>query len=205
MLALLSTAAGLMMMPEMGPNLTWHLNDLYPQRAVQREQSGIVLFEYSVAPDGRIFGCKETKVIGDQVFSALVCDEIMGKRVSIPKGPDGQPITALVSSFVKFSIPDTKDGQWVNGFYGTPDLELSVQSLPGVEGEFLDLGLLLGVDAQGKMTDCAPEKQDGAQAGFLTAACQQLTSWNRILPDANGNPVPYVTRLNVRFSKGQAD
>lgn|GEM_PF-1280918 len=200
---LLLIAASLISFPDFNVDLSYELGRPHSASASQQSGSAMAFVEFLVSPDGRIYDCKENRIVGERAFGNVACAIIQAKGLAAPTGPDGKPMTGRISTVFKLARLKTSVGEAIRDYAPAPDLELSVQSLPGVADDILDVPLLLAVDAQGKVADCVTHSDD-VPPRYVEVACGPMANWNLVVKDESGHPVPYITRVRVRFVKDLA-
>lgn len=196
MLALLLAAAAGPMLPPLDRALTF--TD-YPAAALQDDLSAAALAEIAIAPDGRVTACKAVQRFGDARLANGICAIVARKTLRGATFRDGTPAPAYVTELVRLTLPGTRTGDAVAAIDQQPDATLAVSRLPDGAAS-ADLRLVIAVDPQGAVTDCAadPARETAAPA-LVAAVCANHAQWRRPAHPA-GAPVAYVSSLKVRVT-----
>ena len=147
-----------------------------------------------VKPNGRAVRCAFVKGSGDKSAGSAICRTY---RSSLPPSVptlNGQPSYALL----RISARYLRDARVDSESQLEPDAILAVTYLPDGQ-KYVDLAVLLAVDAGGRVIACEPysSKSNAAMAGAVCAAKERLDV--KGTTDEKGRPVAYVTRRHVQL------
>ena len=199
-LAFIAGAALVLASPDMA-NLVRYQD--YPTGPLTRNLSAAAVIDLMIDPAGRTVKCQNLTTYGDAGLSADICKIVSRKRVRPATFRDGTGAYFIVDTLVKFCIPDTPVGAQICAMSQQPDLELTVNHLPG-HGRAADVRLVLAVDEHGTVTDCGADKLE-KQAVLVNTVCQDRSLLRReARTDLDGHPIAYVTTMKVRLVIGEA-
>ena len=171
----------------------------YPFDAVQNGRSAGALVEIWTDERGSIYKCDLETFVGDEHLAKQICGIFLKKRMNPARVASGAPAIGRLRTLFKLSAPGNAQATEVEETVERPDVELTVNRLPGGVQSY-DIKIVLVVDSSGKIASCRAEQSADPQ--FASVACTQLAALS--LPAGTGpkgEPVPYVTEAKVRFSK----
>ncbi len=176
----------------------------YPQAALAKGKSAAAFVEFWVDPGGKVYDCKTLTHIGDEALASEACRILLKINVKPAKDADGLAAYGRVQTLVRFFLPGTESGREIASLAPSPDLRLSVVSLPSEFATELETTLVGLVDTEGRIVQC--ETSEDAPANYGRVACDTLSA-SRLAKgvDKDGSPVSYVTSLSVRFTEAEPD
>ena len=162
-------------------------------------RSAGVLFEIWTDEKGAVYKCNLETFVGDEKLAKQMCGIFLRKRMNPARLGAGANAIGRLRSLFKLWTPGNAQATEVEETVQRPDVELTVNRLPGGVQSY-DIKIVLVVDSSGKIASCRAEQSADPQ--FASVACTQLAALS--LPAGTGpkgEPVPYVTEAKVRFSK----
>lgn len=181
------------------PTLSQGLSiDDYPQWAMVSGSSAATLVRVAISPSGQVTECVSLQRFGDKALAQEACKLLKRRRLTPATLRSGEKVHAFFDSFVLFVMPETEQGDQMARLKPAPDLVVTVASLP--KDLDVDIGVLIAVDATGKVIDCGAANEIDSKA-LVAAACSQrnlFPATKRL--DQSGLAVPYVTRWQVQFT-----
>lgn len=174
----------------------WIVESDYPLEALSRRERGDVLFRLTISPDGKTERC-DVVSSGSPRLDAATCAALMQRSHFRPALDDaGRPVMGTYRSIMAWRL-ESAERPRIPTF---TDLEVDVDALPPKLGNPVVVGVIVVVDATGRIESCGPIRQPERSA--LTAtACQQVTSLIKPTPtiDAGGAPARSVQAFSVTF------
>jgi hypothetical protein len=174
----------------------------YPTWAIKKNASAASVVRVAIDPQGKPTECTALNQVGDLQLAGVVCGIVTRKSYRPAMLRDGRKVHAILDTLITFFIPDTDEGRKIGALRQIPDAELTVNQLPGKEQA--DVTVVLAVDTEGKVTDCAPSENEKLLS-LANIACDQRALFDNALQrDQTGQPIAYVTRKKIRFSSSTA-
>lgn len=173
-------------------------NDDYPESAFRAGQSAAVFIDLRLSEEGRVTKCKVLSYVGSQDLADLVCPAVAKKTVKPARLATGHPAPAALRTVIRLRLTDVPGSQAINNIDQPPDLELTVQALPG-GAKVLDTAVTAAIGTSGETLTCQAAA-NAKNTELVGIACSQLQALT-IAPliGSDGLPVPYVTIQRVRF------
>lgn len=179
----------------------WFRNDDYPDAAFVRKQQGTTAFDVVVSPSGVPVDCSIFRSSGSETLDRRACQVAMRASHFIAATDDhGAPVYGVYRTQVRWALdPD----YWAQMEVG-PDVELSVNKLPGAATRPVEIKYAYLVDAGGNPSSCTAVTHTDAK-DLVTLGCQQLlgTAGRSPVATPNGGPVTAVRTGWVRFTPEQ--
>ena len=170
----------------------------YPQDALSQDQSAAALVAISLDSTGRATACETRQTAGHERLARRICGLLLKRRHTPSKLRDGTPVNAEIVTLMRLFIPDTFEGSRVAKLTQKPDVELSVNHLPG-NAKSADVRIALAINEAGSVSDCGADYRE-KQAALVAVACSDPARFGTYpLRNAGGPAQPYVTQLKVRF------
>jgi protein TonB len=179
--------------------------DDYPVQALKAGESGYVVIEVTVAPDGRPTNCTVVASSKSQVLDQKSC-AVMLKRGRFAPAVDqaGTPSYGIFRKTVPWFVATSPDAmRALRTQHPAPsevDVEIAVDRLPVGLGSPIVVAVTVMVDPAGKVTDCALTDGGNVTARALPA-CRQVMSTIAFKPavGSDGAPVASVQQAMVAF------
>ena len=198
--SLLFMASGLAP-PEIDTNFARRVQSLFPSWAARAGNSAGIEVRLVVEPDGKVRECRLEGIVGNRRLAEEVCTELSTLRMTTATGPDGNPSFAIVRTYFQFLVNGDERAQ-VERYVPAPFREFAVAGLPESPGRRISLALNVAIAGNGALSLCQATSGSSAPglAPLVRAACRQLEQDSfDVLAGADGNPVSYVTTVNVNF------
>lgn len=146
---------------------------------------------------GKVQDCEVISFAGNQRSADALCNAYTGKKVKPAVDVNGSPIGGFMETIIWLTpnrnpqVPVLADRP--------PDVQLTVQQLPGdVTSPFrLTIGLI--IDERGAIAACGPIKAE--HEALATAACQSIGSETFVVVKGkNDEAIRYARSYDVEFS-----
>lgn len=200
MAATLIFLAGALASPEVDRAFSRRVQERYPMWALSESQQTSAAVELAVLPDGSVADCSVLKSVGNAQLAAEACAGTIGFKMKPAVDSNGNPTFGLLRTVITMTLSPAP--KRLRPLVSEPDVELTVDRLP--DGEALDLVIALLVSSDGSIEQCEGRRRTGgssSDAAYFHAACEQAKGLRgRVIHDASGAAVQYVTSLRVRFS-----
>ena len=205
MSALLLLAASLSA-PDVDMAFARRVQQRYPQWAVRDGQQTSASIELTVLADGKVADCRVLESTGSSRLAGEVCASTIGLKLKPARDDEGNPAVGLLRTELTLQLSPARSS--LRPIVPKPDVELTVNQLPA-DPDQLDLEVALLVSPEGVVRNCeGREPRRGNQPPptiLVSVACEQAKEWRgKIVQDASGVVVPYVTNLRVRFVRAVA-
>lgn len=171
--------------------------DDYPDKAMRMNKSAAVLADVVVNPKGEMIRCDTVGTTGDADLAERICGIYDSKRHRPARFADGSPAWFVERDVYKMYLPGTSPAAAITALR-KPDLILEVEALPAAM-KSLDAMVVVAVDANGQVTDCAPDAGDDLSAVTEVVCANAGKARHEIFRDGTGTAVPYVTRMRFRL------
>jgi len=198
MSALAILASSLLAVPVLDDGLHSRMLESYPASAVAQKKSAASLIRVVVDPSGKVERCETIGVAGDETLGAFPCTFVEHLRLNAPKAANGDPSFGVVETIMRFVARGTPQAAEALRAVQTPDVSVTIASLPGQAKGPIDLNVLVQVSETGDVTHCEAAREDAAPYAAVICETMRQRGWNR-LADNGGAPVAYVTRIRARF------
>ena len=88
------------------PLVTLFRFDDYPSEVLAKRESGTVVYDFEIGPDGKVSDCTVTESSGSKSLDRVTC-EIIRKRARFKAtiGPDGKPAVSHETGRVSWNLP----------------------------------------------------------------------------------------------------
>lgn len=132
----------------------WITPNDYPSRALEKSHGGISGFRLTVSNEGRPVRCDITGSSGYENLDRLTCKLMMTRaRFKPALDATGQPALAVYHNQNTWWVSGMPE--WLLGA-SRPEMQLSVERMPGGVDDPVIMPMALVVDAEGGIIDCAP-------------------------------------------------
>lgn len=198
---LLILGSGLLAAPQPSADQTRQLLRDYPAQAVREGKSAASLIRIGIKPDGSVFRCDTVAVEGDEKLGSQACQIYLRGRLKFTPAVNAEnvPSYGLYTTLMKYFLPGTRQGRDVEALQETPDLKLTLATLPAEYGSLLAFKVVAQVARDGTVTAC--EGDAAAPSAFAEAACHSLKEAGfSVFTDESGRAVEYVTSLKVQMT-----
>lgn len=197
--AVLSLVSGAVIAATPMTPLPWFEFEDYPMKAFEKQSEGVTRFELLVAPDGSIADCTVTSSSGHEELDTATC-HLATKRVQFRPARDanGQVVWGTYRSQAVWAIPEHQISA-----PPAPDLEVSLNKLPGDAKEPPAVKLAYAVDQQGNPSSCTVMPSSLQQPEVLVElGCKALLEHVKGKPVIGpaGQPVAAVATGAVLFT-----
>ncbi|MCB2080358.1 MAG: energy transducer TonB [Novosphingobium sp.] len=205
----------------------------YPESALRGGKSAASLIDVVVDPNGKAVRCDILRTFGDDNLAAEVCSIQKSWKYKPAISQTGEPTFGIFRTLVKFALLGTPDGDYVDKLVTVPDISLAVTArklpirqsrqtldpvqllvahpaitfdvaaLPGIDGTYLDVTVVVEANADGIVISCESASDPSGEekdAAYNAVACKQLNGSNvGKLAGQDDRPTGFVRLLPVRF------
>ena len=183
--------------PVLSPDSAKRLHENYPRKAVHKGKSAAALVDLWSDARGQIYKCDLVGSAGDERLAGSVCELMKRVRLSPAEDDTGQPVTGRLRTLIKLSVPGTEEAKMVEEMVERPDLELTVNKLPG-DAKTLEFDLAIAVEPMGQVRAC--EAASDAPSAYADVACDRVRAIEMpVGTGPDGTPQAYVTDAKARF------
>jgi len=157
-----------------------------------------VQMEFFVTPRGNVLECTVLYPRVSDELGAQLCEPTIGKRLGSPaRGPDGERTYGMTAATIVRSTRSESPSERDGNFVPSPDLVISVSTMPG-EKERHTVNVLVLIDEEGRIQDC--ESQARSEDGFAAVACEQSVGHQFAIHRGEDRvPARYVDSIRVDF------
>jgi len=177
----------------------WIRYNDYPTSALQRGEEGAVEYRVLVSPEGKPETCEVLAITGEEKFGRLTCSLLMRRaRFSPATDEAGHPAYGVFHSINNFWLPKGTKSKFPMRL--TPDLSLTVNSLPADVPSPARVAVHIAVDEAGAVQTCSVPSAEQHKT-LASVACAQIPKlWEEALgKNAAGIAIPYVRTVTVSF------
>jgi hypothetical protein len=159
----------------------------------------------TITPAGTLEGCEIESTSGIPQLDDFSCRTLIRRAKFKPaRWTDGTSAVGVFRTSVRWAVSDVP---FDISNVSKPDLDLSVQSLPGKVHSPELVYIMFSVGTSGELADCSAEPNSvsgrvDSDPTLVEVACEQLSKSYKPTParDDKGNPVPSVQNGLVRFT-----
>jgi len=161
-------------------SLVMHDRD-YPTKAIENGDAGAVTAHLSIAPDGRVSGCKVTETSGSEALDGLTCS-IAKRRARFTPARDVEGKAIAGDYYVAVTWGTGKDVMPIR-----IPMQMGVKALPAGYAQPAEMHLLFGGDGKQVRGDTATSSGSAAADRAICAAIAREAS---MAPPKSGSDEP---------------
>ena len=161
----------------------------YPTKAIENGDAGAVTAHLSIAPDGRVGGCKVTETSGSDALDGLTC-RIATRRARFTPARDAEGKAVAGDYYIAVTWGTNKDVMPI-----TIPMQMGVKALPAGYTQPAQMHVLFGGD--GKPTRCDTATSSGSGAADRAICAAILREASMTPPKSGSDEAATATRTYV--------